>query len=148
MGAWASDCPATWWEQVEIGGLLNESLEVINNLFPGRPAHCLTGAMVGLIWGTTNTRVESTNTSEKEPLRFTWYQFIYDFSILGLLFHVCGEAVVNVSANRRDRQVGSSLVVQSFCWLPCPWLLLVGLVAWFSLTVVGWICCLLFFGLH
>ena len=75
MGAWASDCPATWWEQVEIGGLLNESLEVINNLFPGRPAHCLTGAMVGLIWGTTNTRVESTNTSEKEPLRFTWYQF-------------------------------------------------------------------------
>ena len=119
----------------------------------------------------TNTRVESTNTSEKEPLRFTWYQFkeiclaylikdlinrtvwssnhlIYKFSTLGLLFHVCGEAVVNVSANRRDRQVGTSLVVQSFCWLPCPWLLLVGLVAWFSLTVVGWICCLLFFGLH
>ena len=75
MGTWASDCPATWWEQVEIGGLLNESLEVINNLFPERPAHCLTGAMVGLIWGTTNTRVESTNTSEKEGLRFTWYQF-------------------------------------------------------------------------
>ena len=130
MGTWASDCPATWWEQVEIGGLLNESLEVINNLFPAPPAHCLTGAMVGLIWGTTNTRLESTNMSEKEGLRFTWYQFkeiclahflkkltsrtlcssnhpIYDFSILGLLFHVCGEAVVNVSANRRDRQVGS-----------------------------------------
>merc|ERR1712088_55727 len=25
-------------------------------------------------------------------------------AITGLLFHVCGEAVVNVSANRRDRQ--------------------------------------------
>ena len=67
---------------------------------------------------------------------------------------------MNVSANRRDRQVGSSLVVQSFCWLPLvvvgwvgclvfldccwldwlygfPWLLLVGLVAWFSVTVMA-----------
>ena len=26
------------------------------------------------------------------------------FYISGLLFHVCGEAVVNVSANRQDRQ--------------------------------------------
>merc|ERR1719295_2077770 len=26
-------------------------------------------------------------------------------AITGLLFHVCGEAVVNVSANRRDRQL-------------------------------------------
>merc|ERR550517_1461320 len=25
-------------------------------------------------------------------------------AITGLLFHVCGEAVVNVSANRQDRQ--------------------------------------------
>ena len=28
----------------------------------------------------------------------------YSSFISGLLFHVCGEAVVNVSANRQDRQ--------------------------------------------
>lgn len=35
----------------------------------------------------------------------------YPHILAGLLFHVCGEAVVNVSANRRDRQVLIFLIV-------------------------------------
>ena len=75
MGTWASDCPATWWEQVEIGGLLNESLEVINNLFPGRPCSLSHGRHGWPYMGNHQHAGKSTNTSEKEPLRFTWYQF-------------------------------------------------------------------------
>merc|ERR1719239_380424 len=35
-------------------------------------------------------------------------------AITGLLFHVCGEAVVNVSANRRDRQTDKERLQDMF----------------------------------